>query len=243
MPEDRGVDVEVEGMPGPRGGGRSFRVAGVAGVSSSSDPGTLADNFDLLRGLGGNAKFACFAVCRSSPLFSAASALLCAARSRDGEGDADDDGGLGVLLRPGICNVGGRNRSASDEAESSSNRPRSEEGSLARARGRTVDGEDNSSAEVSRNDSLIKGASTKDRPRTVSNSQGLSSLTPKSCILEEHQGLVLWCPRTDTRTHFLPLFPMLKVPRGLHECRRLASTRRAEESSHAKSTPFLWILP
>jgi hypothetical protein len=187
MPEDDDVAVRVEGIPGPSGGGRSFRVTRVGSASSSSDPGTLADNFDLLRGvevLGGNAKFVDLAVCRSSPLFSATSALLCAARSREGDGDGDeDDGGLGVLLRPGTCNVGGRYRSASDEDDSSSNRPRREEGSLAGARGRTVDGEDNSSVNVSIKESSTEGASVKDRPLTVSNSQGLSSLTPKSCIL------------------------------------------------------------
>jgi hypothetical protein len=188
MPEDDDVAVNVEGIPGPSGGGRSFRVIRVGSASSSSDPGTLADNFDLLRGvevLGGNAKFVGFAVCRSSPLFSATSTLLCAARSREGDGDGDeDDGGLGVLLRPGTCNVGGRKRSASDEDDdSSSNRPRREEGSLAGARGRTVEGEAISSVDVSINESSTEGASMKDRPLTVSNSQGLSSLTPKSCIL------------------------------------------------------------
>lgn len=178
MPDDDDVAVEVEGIPGPSSGGRSFRVIG---VSSSSDPGTLADNFDLLRGVevfGGNAKFVCFAVCRSSPPFSAASTLLCADRSREGDGDGDDDEGLGVLLRPGTCNIGGRNRSASDELDSSSNKPRREDGSLAGARGRTVDGEYNSSVDVSRKESSAEGVSVKDRPRTVSNSQGLSSLTP-----------------------------------------------------------------
>jgi len=157
VPEDNDVAIELEGIPGPKGGGRSFRVAGVIGVSSSSDPGTLADNLDLLRGidiLGGNAKFVCFAVWRSSPLPSAASALLCAARSREGEGDADaDEGGLGVLLRPGTCSAGGLNKSGSDDDESLSNNPRREEGSLAGARGRTVEGEGNSSAVVSRKDS------------------------------------------------------------------------------------------
>jgi hypothetical protein len=155
MPGD--MTTEVEEIPGPRGGGRSLRVTEVVGMSSSSDPGTLADNFDLLRGvdvLVGIAKFACLAVCWSSPLFSAARVLLCAALSREGDGDGDaDDGGLGVLLRPGTCNVGGRNRSGSDGDESSSNIPRREKGSLAGARGRTVDGEDDWSADVSRKES------------------------------------------------------------------------------------------
>jgi hypothetical protein len=172
----------VEGIPGPRGGGRSFDATG---VSLPSDGGTLADNLDLLRGVevrGGNAKLACFAVCKSSPC-SAASNRLCAPLSREGEGEGDDDGGLGVFLRPGTCNVGGRNRSASEEDESSLKRPRREEGSLVGARGRIVDGEVESSTDVSRKDSSIEGASAKGRPRTVSNSHKLPSSILKSCIL------------------------------------------------------------
>lgn len=61
--------VVVDGIPSPKGGSRS----------SSSDPGTLVDNLDLLRGvdvLGGKAKFDCFAVCRSSLLLSVVSVRL-----------------------------------------------------------------------------------------------------------------------------------------------------------------------
>ena len=55
-------DANNEGIPGPRGGKCSLCTLG---MSSSSDPETLADSFDLLRvleGLRGKSKLACFVV-------------------------------------------------------------------------------------------------------------------------------------------------------------------------------------
>ena len=143
-----GDGPEGKGMPGPSGGGRSLRPTRVA-YSSSSDPGALTDSFDLFRGvevLGGNAKFMDFAVCISSRLPSAPIALLCGIRSREGDGDGEFEGGLGVLRRPGTCNRGGRKNSGSEVAASSSKRPRREDGNLADGRGRTVLGDDTESS-------------------------------------------------------------------------------------------------
>lgn len=169
------------GIPGPRGGGRSLRLLRVKS-SSSSAPGALADSLDLFRGvdvLAGNAKFIALAVCISSKLLSPPVAFLCGNRSRDKGGIGEPPGGLGVPREIGICNKGGRKRSDSVDEVSSSNSPRREDGSLAGARGLTVFGEEIGSS-MGSSDEVSPTNSVNDLPRTVSNSQGLSCLGAKS---------------------------------------------------------------
>ena len=175
-------DANDEGRPSPRGGKCSLNTLV---KSSSSDPETLADSFDLLRvleDLGGKAKLACFAVWRSSTLHSGSKPRLRAARSRD---DGEGGEGLGVPGKPLTGMAGGRNNSGSD-TESSSNRPRSEVGRRPGTRGLTVEGEGNELSDPgSRNRSWsAERLSLADRPRTVSNSQGFSSpIALCGCIL------------------------------------------------------------
>ena len=111
---------------------------------------------------------------------------LCAALSRDDDGDGEGGGGLGVLGKPVTGMAGGWNNSGSDEAESSSNKPRSEVGRRPGARGLTVEEEgDELSDPVPRNRSWFpERLSLAERLRTVSNSQGFTSFIALcGCIL------------------------------------------------------------